>query len=140
MRDEICYCKGCGRSLKFITTEKGERMPCNSFPVLYVPDAFGVLLYHEDGTSFRGRIVDKSCTGAALAWEPHWASCANPPERKRKKKAPEPRTKYSSVAEVMAEGERLRQQRRAKEAYDRRVAEERAAREREWAERQTSLF
>ena len=64
--------------LRFIRTERGAWMPCESFPVRAVADENGALLYRADGTSFRGRIVDKWVTGAAEAWEPHFGRCANP--------------------------------------------------------------
>ena len=157
--NEISYCRGCGKMLKFLRTRRGALMPCDSFPVRYVPDENGTLLYNEDGTSFRGRIVDKSNTGAALAWVPHFGRCTNPvdykktgrepsasgsrPERRsdRAQRAfPHAGTRKREIRDDEEEARRHAAQKQAKEEYDRTVQELLAQKQREWTERQQSLF
>ena len=141
MYGDTRYCRGCGEMLKFIRTQKGGLMPCGSWPVRYIPDENGRLLYKENGEAVKGRIVDPKLNPAApLAWEPHWAKCPNPPPRKEKKKAPTaPRVRYASAEELMEIGRRKAAQKRAREEYERRVREEIQAREKEWAERQMTF-
>ena len=124
--------------LKFLRTRRGALMPCDSFPVRYVPDENGTLLYNEDGTSFRGRIVDKSNTGAALAWAPHFGRCTNPVEKREKK--PAKQTALSGDEAIMEAARRHAAMKQAKEEYDRTVKDLLAQKQREWTERQQSLF
>ena len=132
MYTERTYCKGCGRMLKFVRTERGAWMPCESFPVRAVPDEKGILLYREDGTSFKGRLVDKMCTSAELCFEPHFGRCSHPvPRPGEKKTKPDP----------AQEAERIAQARKRAEEEKRRVIQrELERREREWKERQCTMF
>ena len=141
---ELIYCKGCGKGIKMIPLAgKSTVMPVDAWPVRCVPDGTSrLLLVNEDGTTFLGREVDKSCTGAALAYKPHWISCPNPVARKRKAPAP-PQQKerpLSGNAELLAAAREFDAQRRAKEAAEKEVKRLIEEREREWKERQTSLF
>lgn len=142
---ELIYCKGCGKGIKMIPLAgRGTVMPVDAWPVRCVADGTSrLLLVNEDGTTFLGREVDKSCTGAALAYKPHWISCPNPVERKRKAPAARSQQKerpLSGNEELLAAARAFDAQRRAREEAERekkRLIEER---EREWKERQTSLF
>lgn len=133
MEDRRTYCKGCGRMLRFIRTQRGAWMPCESFPVRCVPDENGILLYNADGTSFRGRIVDSRLENAILAYEPHFGRCANPEFASSggQKRREDP---------AVTERRRKEAQKRAKEEYKRVLAAEMEKREKEWRERQCSLF
>lgn len=132
MYDRQTYCRGCGRMLRFIRTERGAWMPCESFPVRAVADENGALLYRADGTSFRGRIVDKWVTGAAEAWEPHFGRCANPVFAGSGGRKPR-------EDPAVTERRRREARRRAEEEYKRVLASELEKREREWRERRVSL-
>ena len=116
------YCKGCGRAIRFVKTKRGAWMPCESFPVRAVPDGDGVLLYNEDGTSFRGRVVDEGVSGAERAYEPHFARCSNPVGVGGKKK--------ESADEKAARLQEARE--RAGAEYQQALAREMEKREREW--------
>lgn len=129
MGDGCTYCKGCGRMLRFVRTKRGAWLPCEPFTVRAVPDGRGVLLYREDGTSFRGRIVDGNFPRAETACEPHFGRCPNPVAAGGKKGKTE-----SADAKL-----RLKEAReRAEAEYQRVLAAELAKREREWRERRGS--
>lgn len=127
----LTYCKGCGRAIRFVRTKRGAWMPCESFPVRCVPDERGILLYNEDGTSFRGRIVDSRIKSAPVAYEPHFGRCSNPAASSGGKK----RKENPADAEL-----RLKEGReRAEAEYKRVLAAELEKREKEWRERRGSL-
>lgn len=132
MEDRRTYCKGCGRMLRFVRTKRGAWMPCEAFPVRCVPDKNGILLYNEDGTSFRGRIVDSRLKSAPLAYEPHFGRCSNPGAaisggRKRKENPADAKLRLQEARE------------RANEEYERVLASELEKREKEWRERRGSM-
>ncbi len=125
----LTYCKGCGRAIRFVKTKRGAWLPCESFSVRCVPDENGILLYNEDGTSFRGRIVDSRLGGALTAYEPHFARCSNPVSARGGKKKED-----SADAELR----RKEARERARQEYDRVVAAQLEKREQEWRERRAA--
>ena len=136
-RDQV-YCRGCGRMLKFIPLPSGKNMPVDSFPVRCVEDGQSrLLLYNEDGTSFRGRVVDKMCTEARAAYTPHWVDCPTPVERQT---TPPRDRALSGNEQILAAARERETARRAKEEAERIKKKMIAEREREWTERQASLF
>ena len=72
-------CRGCGRTITFVTTAAGERMPCNPLPQDFVEDPTGEdRAYYGSGKAVRGCFVTGPCEGSVKAWRPHWGSCGYP--------------------------------------------------------------
>lgn len=125
-------CKRCGKMIRFVMTPKGKWLPCDSFSEPVVPNGAGNIYYEEDGTPFRGKRTDKDDPDAIRALVPHFATCPklNPPKK----------TEAKNAAEIIAAAKAREE---AKRAEERRKAEEKAAeaaRQKEWEERQCSLF
>lgn len=79
-------CKGCGKEIIFITTENGEKMPCDAEPVMY---------WQKEGA--RGKIVTpngevRSCifegdteNATGIGYIPHWVTCEKSNNFRKKK-------------------------------------------------------
>lgn len=126
------YCRHCRRPIRFILTEKGKWMPCDGFSEPIIPTGTGAIYYEEDGTQIRGRRTDKDDPDAIKALVPHFITCPklNPPKK----------TEAKNATEILAAAKAKEE---AKRAEEKRAAEEKAAkaaRQKEWEERQCSLF
>lgn len=142
---DMIYCKGCGKAIKMIHLEgRSTTMPVDCWPVRCVEDGGSrLLLVNEDGTTFRGREVDRMCREARLAYKPHWISCPNPPARRKKPPRDKPTRRpdvLSGTEAILAAAREREARRRAEEEAERARKRLLAEREREWAERQTKLF
>ena len=120
-------CKKCGRLLRFVQTQNGKWMPCDSFSVKILPSRDGRLFYLGDREAMYGFKVDASTAGAVAAWEPHFATCPKI-DRVNAGRINKPSPAIEKAREASAaERKRMEQQLLAK-------------RQKEWAEAQYSIF
>ena len=129
---ETAYCRHCRRPIRFVQTKNGKWLPCDGFSEPIVPTGAGAIYYEEDGAQIRGRRTDKDDPDAIRALVPHFITCPklNPPKK----------TEAKNSVDILAAA---RAKEEAKRVEEKRAAEEKAAeaaRQKEWEERQCSLF
>lgn len=130
---DATLCRECHREIRFLLTKRGRWMPVDVVPeeIVKTKSNKGKMFYLPDGAMVRGRKADETETGI-MAYTPHFVTCpARQPKREKR---------ISNGAELL-EAARRHEEERAKEIervkqVERAIAEK----EREWRERQTSLF
>ena len=71
-------CRGCGKEIMFIKTEKGKTMPVDPEMVYFIPDDRGSDTYIEPGGKLvRGREVNLADKSSSIGYTSHFATCPN---------------------------------------------------------------
>lgn len=125
-------CRHCGRIIRFILTKNGKWLPCDGFSEPIIPTGSGGIYYEEDGTQVRGKRTDRDDPNAIRALVPHFITCPklNPPKK----------TEARNTVDILAAARAKEAEKRAEAERIAREKAEEAARQKEWEERQCSLF
>ena len=79
-------CRGCGASIVWITTPKGKSMPCDAKAVYYKMCAKGKdKIVTPNGVIISCNIVSEAETADGVGYVPHWSSCPNADNFRKKK-------------------------------------------------------
>lgn len=69
-------CRGCGKEIAFIKTEKGKTMPVDPEPMYFTPAGGPNTYVMIDGTIQRGRETEYGDKGSAwIGYRSHFANC-----------------------------------------------------------------
>ena len=69
-------CRGCGKEIAFIKTEKGKTMPVDPEPRCFIPGGGPNTYVMEDGSICRGRSPDYGeRDGSRFGYISHFATC-----------------------------------------------------------------
>jgi len=78
-------CNGCRRPIKWIRTSAGFLTPVDPEPVCIMTGLGQSLFYSDDGRVLQGCAVS-SAESDDVGFVPHWATCPNAADFKRKRK------------------------------------------------------
>lgn len=82
----MAQCKGCGRSIRWIETKSGSRMPCDVPGVPYWRDMNGKKrIVTQEGDVVSCELEGESGKVTGIGFIPHWATCKNRQRFRRKK-------------------------------------------------------
>lgn len=71
-------CRGCGKEIMFIKTEKGKTMPVDPKPVYFIPDERGSETYVMPGGKIeRGREANIADGDSSIGYISHFSTCPN---------------------------------------------------------------
>lgn len=81
-------CRGCGAWIKWITTTAGKQMPCDDKPVLYKVKIGGPhKIVTQYGDVISCEIVGDQKIADGQGYVPHWSTCPNANDFRKKAKA-----------------------------------------------------
>lgn len=81
-------CRGCGRSIDWISTTAGRNMPVDPEPVFVVEGGRKDCFVTDEGEVITGRIArpEEESRALPVAFVPHWKTCPNAGDFRRKRK------------------------------------------------------
>lgn len=84
MADRDAACAGCGKPILWAVTDNAKRMPLDPEPD---PDG-NVAVWQDTGRRCRVLLKGEQPTAYERLYMPHWATCTNPPQKRRKPATP----------------------------------------------------
>ncbi len=75
----MSVCRGCGRSIDWISTTAGRNMPVDPEPVFVVEGGGKDRFVTDEGEVITGRIArpEEESRAIPVAFVPHWKTCPN---------------------------------------------------------------
>ena len=75
----MSVCRGCGRSIDWISTKDGRNMPVDPEPVYEVEGGGKDRFVTDEGEVITGRIArpEEESRAIPVAFVPHWKTCPN---------------------------------------------------------------
>lgn len=82
----MSLCRGCGARIDWITTQAGKSMPVDPEPVFVIEGAGKDRFVTDEGVVILGRraLPEEENQGLPVAFVPHWKSCPNAGDFRRK--------------------------------------------------------
>lgn len=81
----MARCRGCGAEIDWIRTRAGKNMPVDPEPVFVAVDDGSDVFVSDEGEVIHGRTVPANDGTAEVAFVPHWATCPEAGQFRRKR-------------------------------------------------------